>query len=62
MQQCDFCGTKNLEVTKYRCIGKDNGKRVQKTIKICICCDASTNNDWLAEQLGWDEIKEVKKV
>ena len=62
MMQCQFCGTKNLEVTKYKCTGTNNGKKVTKTIKICICCDAQTDNDWLAEQLGWDEVKEVHKV
>ena len=62
MTQCQFCGTKTLEVNKYKCIGANNGKKVTKTIKICICCDAQTDNDWLAEQLGWDEVKEVIKL
>lgn len=60
--KCDLCGTKTLVVTKYKCTGINSGKKVIKTIKICICCDAQTDNDWLAEQLGWDEVKEVEAV
>lgn len=60
--RCDFCGTNKLTVTKYKCTGINNGKKVSKTIKICICCDAQTDNDWLAEQLGWDKTKEVETV
>lgn len=59
--KCDFCATQNVPITKYKCVGKCNGKRVQKTIKICICCDANTDKEWLREQLCWDELKEVAK-
>ena len=60
--RCDFCGTQNLNVTKYKCTGINNNKKVTATIKICICCDALSDHIWLAEQLGWDEIQEMKKV
>lgn len=59
MIKCQFCGTKHLEVNKYKCAGINNNKKTTKTIKICICCDAQTDNDWLAEQLGWDEVKAI---
>ena len=54
--QCDFCGTKHLSVTKYKCTGKDLGKTVTTTVKMCICCDANTDEEWLADQLGWDKV------
>ena len=38
---CDNCGSKYLETNKYKIKGKDEkGRRKQRTVKICVCCDA----------------------
>jgi hypothetical protein len=58
-KRCDFCGTKNLSITKYKCTGKDSGKTVTTTVRMCICCDANTDKEWLAEKLCLDEISEM---
>ena len=57
--KCDFCGSKHLEVTKYKCIGINLGRPVAKTIKLCVCCDAHTDKTWLAELFDWDEVTTV---
>ena len=51
MLRCDFCGTKDLSIAKYKCVGMDFGKRVETTIKMCVCCNANTDNEWLTEQI-----------
>lgn len=56
---CDFCGAKHLPVTKYKCTGISFGKKVKATVKMCITCDASTDQEWLADQLDWDGITEI---
>lgn len=59
-KKCDFCGTKNLEVIKYKCFGVDAGKKVRATVSICVCCDAQTDKEWMAERLGWGEVTKME--
>lgn len=58
--RCDICGGQYLPVKKYKCVGVSLGERVCTTIKMCICCDANTDEEWLAEQLDWDNVTEMK--
>lgn len=61
MSNCWYCNTTNnrVPIGKYTYHGKKNGKRVQKTIPICLCCSAMTSSDNILEQVrdtyGWDE-------
>ena len=56
MKQCYFCGAneEQLEIRRVRFEGKENGKRRQKTINICACCDAMSDDKWCIEKFGWD--------
>ena len=60
--KCDFCKTTHLLVTRYKCTGTNFGERVEKTIKMCTCCNANTDEQWLADKLGWDNVTEVEIV
>lgn len=38
---CDYCGYTKAPVSKVKIKGRDyKGKRRQKTLRICSCCDA----------------------
>jgi hypothetical protein len=53
---CYFCGRELLYgEDKVKLVGKENGKRRQKTVRICITCSAMADDRWLEEQLYWDE-------
>lgn len=55
MSRCYFCERKLLYgEEKVKFIGKENGKRRQKTIYICITCSAMADNRMLEDKLGWD--------
>lgn len=56
---CDFCGARHLPVTKYKCTGIYMGKKAKTTVKMCITCDANTDESWLADRLNWDDITEM---
>lgn len=64
MRNCWCCNTTNnrVPIEKHTYCGKKNGKRVQKTIPICLCCSAMTSNNDILEQVrdayGWDEPEE----
>ena len=58
--KCDFCKAKHLPVTKYKCTGINLGKKVKTTVKMCTCCSANTDEEWLADRLDWDAITEIK--
>lgn len=60
--KCKFCGSDHLPVTKYQCKGLDDGIETYVIIHMCICCDANTDNDWIAEQIGFDEVIEMKPI
>ena len=60
MSRCYFCGTDKVETSKIKIIGKGCGKRKQKTLHMCSCCSAMTDDEWIAEQLGWDEVVNVE--
>ena len=61
ISNCWCCNTTNnrVPIEKHTYYGKKNGKRVQKTIPICLCCSAMTSSDDILEQIrdtyGWDE-------
>ena len=58
--KCDFCKAKHLPVTKYKCTGINLGGKVETTVRMCVCCSANTDEDWLAYQLDWDDVTEMK--
>ena len=54
--RCYFCGSRILYgENKVKFIGKQDGKRRQKTAYICITCSAMADDRWLEEILDWDE-------
>lgn len=60
--KCDFCDSKQLPITRYRCTGQNFEESVSTTVNMCICCDANTDAAWLAEQLGWDSVIKMKPI
>jgi hypothetical protein len=60
--KCDFCGADHLPVTIYRCKGLIFGSEVSAHIAMCVCCDANTDKEWLAAQMDWDEVLEMKPI
>lgn len=62
MKRCYFCGNAEdtLALTKYKVIGKDFDKKKQKTLNMCLCCDAHSDNEWIAEQLGWSQVTKIE--
>ena len=52
MKRCYFCGS--YAYSKIKVVGKENGKRRQKTCDICNCCSAMGDNRWMEEKLCWD--------
>ena len=60
--KCEFCGSDHLPVTLYKCKGIVFDAEVSAHVAMCICCDANTDKEWLAEKLGMDEIIEIKSV
>lgn len=51
--KCFFCGS--YAYSKITVIGKENGKRRQKTLAICNYCSAMTDDRWMEEKLCWDD-------
>ena len=51
--KCYFC--KSYAYSKITAVGKENGKRKQKTFAICPCCSAMSDDRILEEKLCWDE-------
>lgn len=51
--KCYFCN--NYAYSKIKAVGKENGKRRQKTFAICNTCSAMSDDEWLEEKLFWDE-------
>ena len=62
MSRCYFCGTNMLPTSRLKIIGKDFGKRKQKTLHMCSCCSAMSDDQWIAEQLCWDEVVRVESA
>ena len=60
--KCDFCGTKHLPITRYRCAGRNFEDAVSTTVSMCVCCSANTDETWLAEELGWDSVIKVEPI
>lgn len=61
--KCEFCGVDHLPVTKYMCKGiYEDDVEIYQVVHMCVCCDANTDKEWLAEQLGWDEVVEMKAI
>lgn len=60
--KCEFCGSDHLPVTLYRCKGRIFNTEVVKHIAMCVCCDANTDKEWLAEQMDLDEVVEMKAI
>ena len=60
MCKCYFCGTDRVYVSKVKIIGKDGDKKKRKTLRMCDCCCAMTDSEWIAEQLGWTEVISVE--
>lgn len=60
--KCYFCETGDsiTPVQKVKIAGKNMGKRKQKTCGICLTCSAMSDNLWIAEQLGWDEVTGIR--
>ena len=54
MRRCYFCGATDIEIHKIRYEGKQDGKRRQKTVDVCVCCDAMSDDKWCIEKFGWD--------
>lgn len=60
MTKCWWCGISDVYVSNSKCTyrGKKNGKRVQKTVRICDCCGAWMNDNDIKEEVkeayGWD--------
>ena len=54
MSRCYFCGNEFF-TDKVKFIGKQDGKRKQKTVHICLTCSAMSDDRWIEEQLDWDE-------
>ena len=53
--RCYFCGSNYGCEEKVKFKGKQNGKRVQKTVYICPTCSACGDDRWIEEQLDWDD-------
>jgi DNA-directed RNA polymerase subunit RPC12/RpoP len=53
--RCYFCGKLIYGEEKIRLVGKQDGKRRQKTTYVCITCSAMADYRWFEEQLDWDE-------
>lgn len=60
--KCDFCGSDHLPVILYHCKGLVFDTEVSAHVAMCICCDANTDKEWLAEQMDWDEVIEMKAI
>ena len=52
--RCYFCGSNYVD-EKVKLIGKQDGKRKQKTTYVCWTCSAMADDRWFEEQLDWDE-------
>lgn len=50
--KCYLCNS--LAYSKITAVGKENGKRKQKTFAICNCCSAMSDDRMLEEKLCWD--------
>ena len=50
--KCYFCGSNAY--SKITIVGKENGKRKQKTCDICNCCSAMSDDRMLEEKLCLD--------
>jgi hypothetical protein len=60
MTHCWLCGASEIKLpnSKYTYYGKILGKKVQKTIRVCICCSAMQSDEDIREEVaeifGWD--------
>ena len=52
--KCYFCGSKYVN-KKVKFIGKQNGKRRQKTANVCYTCSAMADGHWFEKKLDLDE-------
>ena len=52
--ECYFCN-ENYAYQKITVIGKENGKRKQKTLALCPRCSAMSDDRMLEEKLCWDK-------
>ena len=61
LTHCYICNISDTKVPNSKVIykGKRNGKRVQRTIRICNCCGGQISDDDIyeivKEDYGWDD-------
>ena len=60
MTRCYICEKSDIMIpnSKVTYHGRKNGKKVQKTVRICNCCGAMMSDEEILKQvsecLGWD--------
>ena len=59
MKRCFFCETSRIETTRYKIVGSDLGKRKQKTVNICLTCDAMMDNEQIRDFLDWSKLDKI---
>ena len=57
MTYCYICGSNDIKVpnSKITIFGKCNGKKRQKTVRVCDCCGAWMSNKDITERVSQDE-------